>query len=70
MKDQLADDCMDLKVQLVQAKETIKRYETDLESCKKVFLEKEGNIVSSQGNDQAIFGRSQNNHLLYNSFLW
>nr|XP_022290539.1 uncharacterized protein LOC111102179 [Crassostrea virginica] len=37
VKDQLADDCMDLKVQLVQAKETIKRYGTDLESCKKMI---------------------------------
>lgn len=37
VKSQLADDCTDLKVQLVQAKETIIRYETDLGKAKKMI---------------------------------
>nr|XP_019921262.2 kinesin-related protein 4 isoform X2 [Crassostrea gigas] len=37
VKSQLADDCTDLKVQLVQAKESIIRYETDLEKAKKMI---------------------------------
>ncbi|XP_061171578.1 DNA ligase 1-like isoform X2 [Saccostrea echinata] len=40
VKGQLADDCTDLKVQLVQATETVKRYEEDLEKAKK-FIEKQ-----------------------------